>query len=80
MKIVGNDVFLRYIVARYDKFKEEHKSHDGDGLNFSSMLACVGLAHDVWIVLQDDSLWFYCCPKQWTTKHMTNCIHRMKDD
>ena len=51
MKIVGNEVFLRAVVAHHNKFKEEYKSDDGDGLNVSSMLLAVGLVHDVWIVL-----------------------------
>ena len=72
-------MLLRDFVAHCDKFKEEHKSVDGDDLNVSSMLLSVGLVNEVWIVLQDAPLWFHCHPKHWITKHMMNYIHK-KDD
>ena len=80
MKIVGNEVLLRAFVAHHDKFKDEHKSDDGNSLNVSSMLLAMVLAHDGWIVLQDAPLWFHCCKNHWKTKQITSCIHREKDD
>ena len=78
--IVGNDVLLRAFVEHYDRFQEEYNSEDGDGLNVSSMILSVGLAYDVWIVLQDAPLWFHHYPDHWITKHIGNCINRIQDD
>ena len=44
------------------------------------MIVAVGLAHDVWIVLQDALSWIYHYPKHWISKHIVKCIHRTKDD
>ena len=84
MKIFGNEVLLRAFAAQYFKFKEEHKSDDGDGLNVSSMFIDVNLAHDVWIVLQDSPSWFNCCAKHCMKKkhnelHSQNKIRRNEE-
>ena len=78
--IVGNNVLLGAFVNHYDRFQEEHSSEDGDGLNVSSMILSVCLAYDVWIVLQDAPLWFHHYPDHWITKHIGNCIHRIRDE
>ena len=66
--IVGNDVLITSFVAHYDRFKKEHNSENSDGLKVSSMLLSVGLAYDVWIVLQDATLWFHHYPSHWIKK------------
>ena len=78
--IVGNEVLLRFCVVHCDDFRQEHNSDVGDSLNVSSMILAVGLECDVWIVLQDTPSWFHYCPKNWISKHIINCIHRIKDD
>ena len=80
VSIVGNDVLLRAFVNHYDRFQEEFRSEDGDGLNVSSMILSVCLAYDVWIVLQDAPLWFKHYPDHWITKYIGNCINRIKDE
>ena len=80
MKIAGNEVLLIAFVEHYAKFEQEHKSDDGNGLNVSIMLLSVGLACNIWIVLQDTPFWLHGNPKHWIKNHTMNCIHRTKDD
>ena len=80
MKVVGHEVLLRAFVEHHKKFKEENNIDYGDGLNVSGMFLKVGLACDVWIVLQRASSWFHHHPKHWITKRIKNCIHRIKDN
>jgi len=80
VKVVGNHMLLKAFVDHYDRFLEEHNSDDGDGLNVSSMLLTVGLAYDVWILLQDAPLWMHHYPNHWISNHIITCIHRITDD